>query len=133
MKRLTYPLILLLLMLLAACGPSNVQSEPTSTPASSPNVQPEGDIVPRPTITATAAPADAYPAAPTPSNALPEGYPAPELAPAYNPYPGLEAADTQSVMMIAAGVQCEDVLYPTEQDAVAALEAAGIPVYESVT
>lgn len=129
-KRVTYPLILLLLLLLAACGPGNTQ--PTATPPPPTVDQPEADVIPRPTITATAVPADAYPAA-APANTLPEGYPVPELAPAYNPYPGMDASDTQSVMMIAAGVQCEDVRYPTEQDAVAALEAAGITVYESVT
>ncbi|MCL4267116.1 MAG: hypothetical protein KJ069_28310 [Anaerolineae bacterium] len=130
-KRLTYPIILLLL-LLAACGPSNVQPEPSATPSSPDGDLPETDIMPRPTITATAGPADSYPA-PTPANTLPEGYAVPEALPPNNPYPGLEASATQSVMMIAAGVQCEDALYPTEQDAVTALEAAGIPVYESAT
>lgn len=130
-KRLAYPLILFLLLLLAACGPSNVQTEPTNTPSSS-DTLPEGDVMPRPTITATAGPSDSYPA-PTPANTLPEGYAVPEALPTNNPYPGLEASDTQSVMMIAAGIQCEDALYPTEEDAVAALEAAGIPVYESAT
>jgi hypothetical protein len=133
MKRLIYPIILLLFMLLAACGPSNVHTEPTAAP-SLPDNQPEVDVAPRSTITATAVPADAYPAAPAPANVQPEGYPAPELMPTYDPYPGLDAADRQSVMMIAAGTQCEDPLtYPTEQDAVAALEAAGITVYESTT
>ncbi len=132
-KRLAYPIILLFLMLLAACGPSNVEPESSATPPS-PDNQPEVDVMPRPTITATAVPADAYPAAPAPANVQPEGYPAPELMPTRDPYPGLEAADMQSVMMIAAGTQCEDPLtYPTEQDAVAALEAAGITVHESTT
>ncbi len=134
-KRFAYPLILLMLLLLAACGPSNVQPEPTNTP-SSPSLQPEGDVMPRPTITATAVPDEAYPPPPPPpASTLPEGYSMPEvvIAPTHNPYPGIEAADNQSVMMRAAGVQCEDVLYPTEEDAVAALEAAGITVYESAT
>lgn len=135
MKRFSYLMILLALMLLAACGPSNVTPEPEPTNRSaSEDEQPEGDIVPRPTITATAGPADAYPAAPTPANTLPEGYPVPEVVPAYDPYPGLEKEEDQAWMIIPAGVQCEDPLvYPTEQDAVSVLEEAGIEVIESQT
>ena len=133
MKRHFYLIILLLVMLLAACGPSNVTPEPTNRPASSEDEQPEGDIVPRPTITATAVPDDAYPAAPTPANTLPEGYPVPEI-PVYDPYPGLEKEENQAWMIIPAGLQCEDALiFPTEEDAISALEEAGIEVVESQT
>jgi hypothetical protein len=130
-KRLSYLMILLAVLLLAACGPGNVTPEPTR---SSEDAQPQGDIVPRPTITATAVPDDAYPAEPTPANTLPEGYPVPEVVPAYDPYPGLDKEEGQAWMIIPAGVQCEDPLvYPAEEDAVAALEEAGIDVIESQT
>jgi len=125
-----------MVILLAACGPSNVtpEPEPTNRPASSDQETPEGDIMPRPTITATALPADAYPAAPTPANTLPEGYPVPEALPTHDPYPGLDKEENQSWMIIPAGVQCEDqMVFPTEEDAISTLEEAGIEVIESQT
>ncbi|NJN53404.1 MAG: hypothetical protein HC804_00815 [Anaerolineae bacterium] len=132
MKRSSTLIILLMAALLVACGPSNVTTEPTA-PAST-NDLPEVDVVPRPTITSTAVSADAYPAAPTPANALPEGYPVPEALATHDPYPGLVKEEDQSWMIIPAGVQCEDPLhYPTEADAVTALEAEGIAVLEAKT
>lgn len=131
MKQTLLLITLSVVFLLAACGPSNVETDPTE-----PALQPadsEPDVIPRATITATAVP-DGYPAAPT-QVPLPEGYAMPEALPAYDPYPGIDpAGENEAWMIIPSGEQCaESITYPTEQDAVAALEAAGVEVLESKT
>jgi hypothetical protein len=127
-KQYLYLFVLLMVVFLAACGPSNVEQEPTE---SAPDSAPAGeDVLPRATITGTAAPAEAYPARPTLAP-LPEGYVQPEALPTVNAYP---AAEGQTWITIPAGVQCEEpLLYPTQEDAVASLETAGITVHEART
>lgn len=135
MKRILLLLITIFAILfLAACGPSNNESEATDDESSEPAV--EEDIVPRVTVTSTpGSEDDAYPGEagrPT-ATPLPEGYPEP-VAPTEVPesYPADGEAGAVYVA-ISAGVQCEDALYNSEDEAIAALEATGVEVDNSQT
>lgn len=130
---------LCLLFILAACGASsNSAEEDVTTPAgpaleNAPEV--EEDIIPRVTITPlseTEGADDAYPVVAAPTlTPYPEGYPAPVVPLPVNPYP---AEDGTIWVMKPAGEQCaESLVFETEQDARAALEAAGIETYKVKT
>lgn len=111
-------ILLLLLLLLAACGGDN-----TATPEPLPtNALPAGDTPP------TAS----YPV-PIPPTSLPANYPAqPTMAPTPEPYPG--TATGRIWILRPLGSQCTDASsydYPDLASAMAALQTAGIAVYEA--
>ncbi|MCP4363048.1 MAG: hypothetical protein GY796_34015 [Chloroflexi bacterium] len=144
-------LSMLIIGLLAACGPADVKLEPTEEPVSepilenAPQTDTEATSVPEasePETPPTAAPVeesapDAYPAVKRPSpTPFPQDYPQPEIVPTLDPYPGAsaDAAAGNVFVIIPAGEQCADGLtYDTEKDAVTALEADGVPVINSQT
>lgn len=129
MKRITLISLLLVILALAACGPA-------STTPSAPAVE-NSDPPARPTPTnlpdtgGNEMPAG-YPPPPT-TPPLPEGYPAPVVAPTYDPYP----APGDTVWMLhPVGIQCQDAAkskYQNEQEAISALTAAGITVQQMTT
>jgi hypothetical protein len=126
-----------LLVLLAACGGAN--QTPTATPESGPalEVAPDGDIMPRPTITPVAPGVvedvqteelrEGYP---PPSAPLPTVDPASYLGdPTATPDPYAAFAGEPVQILKAAGVQCETpVALPTAEDATVELTDAGIEV-----
>jgi hypothetical protein len=110
-----FGLVILLALLLAACrGPETVE---TPTPA----------VVPLPQIEPTPPPLDAYPGPPDPA-ATADGYPAPPTPALPSGYPG----DT-AWFIRPAGLQCETPLYSDLDEAVAALQNAGVPVITAET
>jgi hypothetical protein len=133
MSRRTILLILLLSILLVACS-SAQEPEATSEPIE------EIPDTPLPTLPALLpAPTrdEAYPA-PTAAGGYPgpdepagiptatpsDGYPAPPAPlPTFDPYPGGVA-----VVVIAAGIQCEDPLFTNLEEALATLEESGLTV-----
>jgi hypothetical protein len=125
-----FPIIILLvgLLFLVACGSGG--QEPTAEPspiATLPapllaTVPPKATDAGPPTPAGYPAPADGDIGAPKPP-----GYPEPpSVEPTLDPYPGGFA-----VIQIAAGIQCEDPLFPDLDSATAALEQAGIMVQEA--
>ncbi len=138
MKRMTpVTLFVLMLFLLAACGPKQPESvEPTAVP---PTTAPAEN--PRPTVTNV--PNDGYPAPDANSNAdgypvmaetaVPDDYPVIdyEALPTRDPYPD---SDEYVWVAIPMGEQCsEAVTYPTEQDAADSLMEEGVAVYGTKT
>src|SRR5690606_19136967 len=134
MKRLTLTLTCLLLIFLVACTPSRPDEDPTTEPSQ------RGTPVPDATSDTPSDPAatdrpDDYPV-PTPLQepTRPEGYPEPEVFPTLTPkYPASE--DARGVWVLRPlGVQCTEPStyeFATIDDAVAALEEAGVEVLES--
>lgn len=125
MKRISVLLIVIMIALLAACGPSEVDPEetPETGPALEEAPEAEEDTMPRATITATAvsdpaAAEEAYPARPT-STPFPASYPEAEM-------------DT-SFVIVPAGLQCETPQYNSEKEAADELEAAGIETLSTRT
>jgi hypothetical protein len=119
-RLLSYGVIILLALLMTACGGPETTAVDTPTPA----------VVPPPQIQPTPPPADAYPGPSLPATPV-DGYPAPAPPPAPalpSGYPG-EAA----WFLRPAGLQCEAPLYPDLEAAVAALEAAGVSVSAAET
>jgi hypothetical protein len=125
-----FPVIIILvgLLFLAACSSGGL--EPTVEPspiATLPapllaTVPPKANDAGPPTPADYPSPADGDIGAPDPA-----GYPEPPPAePALDPYPGGFA-----VIQIAAGIQCEDPLFPDLDSATAPLEQAGIMVQEA--
>lgn len=126
-------IILFLSILLVACNTTQ-EPEPTSEPVE------EGPDTPAPTLPvlqpaptkdeAYPAPTqdDAYPGPEPqvvfPTATLPEGYPDPPTPlPTRDPYPGGVA-----VIIIPAGIQCEDPQFNSLEEALATLEEGGLTV-----
>ncbi len=122
MKRNYLFLSIIFVILLAACGPSNAEPQPTEAPEAEVDVIPRQTITPTPVVD-TAAAEEAYPARPTVTS-IPAGYPQPEVLPTTDPYP----VEGDTVWMIkAAGEQCAESLdYESEDEAVESLEVADI-------
>jgi hypothetical protein len=126
-------LILFLSVLLAACQsgqeptPTSEPTEeiPDSPPPTLPSLLPaptRDEAYPAPTIDG------AYPGpdqpTPIPSTTLPAGYPEPPTPlPTIDPYPGGVA-----VIIIPAGIQCEDPTFNSLEEAANALDEGGISV-----
>jgi hypothetical protein len=136
MSRKAILLILLLSILLAACEVTQ-EPEPTSEPTeerpdSPPPTLPS--LLPAPTRDeAYPGPGelDGYPGpdepAGIPTTTLPEGYPGePTPFPTVDPYPGGVA-----VIVIPAGLQCEEPVFTSLEEALATLEGSGIIVLSS--
>jgi len=120
-------ILLLGILFLAACGSDGQipTTEPTLLATSAApvlaTVPPKSTAAGLPTSTSYPPPADDI-GAPEPP-----GYPEPpSVPPTLEPYPGGFA-----VIQHAAGVQCEDPLFPDLDSATAALELAGIKVQEA--
>lgn len=134
MKRLIPILTCLLLIFLVACNPGVPEEDPTTEPSerSTPARDDTSDTPEAPVATDRPV---GYPS-PTPLRepTRPPGYPEPEVYPTLTPkYPAAE--DARGVWILRPlGVQCTDPStyeFATIDDAVAALEAAGVEVLES--
>ena len=118
---------LLLLVMITAC-----RQPPDPGVATSPASEP-GEGRPTPTTGSTPTTAsDGYPAPPLPTpTSPPDGYPAPEAA-AATPRPGAYPAAGDVIWIVRPmGEQCADPAYDSLEEAVAALEAAGVSVSAS--
>jgi hypothetical protein len=128
-----YIVSLLLLLVLAACGPSAQTPTPDagqparSTPTSDPSL-----VNPN---TGGQTNQTGYPPPPPTLTPFPEGYPVPPTIEPVNPYPA--AVDSEAVWVLhPLGQQCADTstyTYANVQEARAGLTAAGITVYDMTT
>ena len=129
-------MLILALVLLAACQGTNGVGGETSTPGSGDEVVPQGSptsaSVPS-EATTTPIPVDGYPPPPPTSVPSPEGYPGPPTPiPTLDPYP----AGVLIWIVRPVGEQCADPEASEVsdlQEAVAELAAAGVPVESSGT
>jgi hypothetical protein len=131
MKKYPIFIVLLFSLIIAACG-STLSTETLPEPETN-------NQGPRPTPTTENPAAEsidsnaAYPGAAPTATAYPEGYPAPQVIPTYDPYPA--NGDTVWVLY-PVGIQCEDAAgstYTSEQEVVSGLTAAGITVHNVTT
>lgn len=130
---------LMLLLALAACGPSAAAPTPApdsgqparSTPTSDPsllnnnaNTGGQNNLV-------------GYPPPPPTATPYPENYPVPPTPPPHNPYPAAETGESGVVWILhPLGMQCADTStfkYANQQAARADLTAAGITVSQMET
>lgn len=131
MKRLIFLLSVLLVMVLGACQSSAPAPAETEAPPAAPTAS-EGTETPAPAAPEATATPDEYPAQPT-ASAPESGYPpAPEEAAPSAAYPPGEPV----WIVRPLGTQCEDestFAYASLEEAVSALEEAGVDVLSSET
>lgn len=131
MKKYLLIIVLLFALVITACG-SSLSTE-TRTESE------DNNLSPRPTPTTESRTSESleldapYPGAPPTAMPLPEGYPAPQIIPTYDPYP----ADGETAWVLyPVGIQCEDAsgsTYTSEQEVISGLTAAGITVHNVST
>jgi hypothetical protein len=131
MKKHSLFVLLLFSFVITACGSSlSTETRPESE---------NNNLAPRPTPTTENHTSESietnipYPGAPPPTTSLPEGYPAPQVIPTYDPYP---AGESTVWVLYPVGIQCEDAAgstYTSEQEVVSGLTAAGITVHNVTT
>jgi len=119
-------------LLLTACGPS---TETDSTKETTKPTKEPGPALPTLdtslVVTAYPAPSDSDSAVSPPESVdEPTGYPEPVL-PSETPTPYAYPEGTKFWLRHPAGIQCEDMVYPTLEDATAALEKNGVPVLQA--
>ena len=120
-------IVFVVVLVLVACSPS-AETEPTKEPKN-PTMEPAPALPTLDTsLVATAYPGPSDPVSPAEPESDPTGYPPPPLA---TPTPYAYPEGTEFWMLRAAGIQCEDKLYPTLKDATAALENNGVTVLEA--
>jgi hypothetical protein len=132
--RFPVTIILVGLLFLAACSSGGLEPTIEPSPIATLPAPLLATVPPKATDPGPPTPAEYPPPAEYPSPAdgdigapEPPGYPEPPPAePTLDPYPGGFA-----VIQIAAGIQCEDPLFPNLDSATAALEQAGIMVQEA--
>ena len=135
MKNLMLTLTSLLLLVLAACGPS--ASEPTPTPdnGSPARATPTADPGLLTPANGGQNNLTGYPPPPPTATPLPENYPPPAQPVPNNPYPAVDDASTIWILH-PLGLQCADTssyAYTNVQAARADLTAAGITVFQVET
>ncbi|MCB8982212.1 MAG: hypothetical protein H6659_00120 [Ardenticatenaceae bacterium] len=129
---------LLLLLALAACGPSANAPTPTTEQPARATPTTDSSLQPGSNNTSGQGNQTSYPSLPPTPTPYPDDYPAPPPPPTpVNPYPGTDAGGTETVWILhPLGQQCADTStykYPNQQEARADLTAAGINVLQMET
>lgn len=127
MKKYSIFIVLLFSLIVTACG-STLSTE--TLPESDDNNQ---EARPTPTTESPASEPieqdESYPVSAPTAVPLPEGYPAAQAIPTYDPYP---AGGNTVWVVYPVGIQCEDAsasTYKNEQEVKSGLTAAGITVH----